>query len=100
MGYSRNFHTFLLTFCRIPVLKHVFQKILHARHEFSSMNKLTVLVILSICSVRAQQYGWVRATQLPHPLETVDFVDSLHGWTADVVTGFYYTRDGGSSWQP
>lgn len=60
-----------------------------------------ICALLFCCSfhLRAQTYGWVVAAKLPHPLTTLVFLDSLHGWTADNYTGFYYTTDGGANWQ-
>jgi len=63
------------------------------------MKKLIILILIPF-SLYAQQYGWVKVAQLTNPVEAVDFVDSLHGWLADNTTGFYYTRDGGTNWQP
>lgn len=54
--------------------------------------------------VRSQQYGWVRVAQLGNPqftaLQAVDFVDSLHGWTAEGASQMFRTTDGGNTWTP
>lgn len=68
-------------------------------YGFIMKKMILVAIILFTAIGNCQQYDWVKVAQLPHALTTVDFVDSLHGWTADNVTGFYYTRDGGLTWQ-
>lgn len=65
------------------------------------MKFLTGVLLLLANSAEAQQYGWVRVAQLGNQftsLNAVEFVDSLHGWTAEATDFIYKTTDGGSSW--
>jgi photosystem II stability/assembly factor-like uncharacterized protein len=67
------------------------------------MKKQIALVALLIsCSLaHAQQYGWVRVAQIGNQftvLRSVEFVDSLNGWTAEGGSTIYKTTDGGTTW--
>ena len=61
------------------------------------MLKRLMLLSLLAMPLYAQQYGWVKVAQLGG-LKTVDFVDSLHGWTCFGSSNMYRTTDGGSTW--
>lgn len=67
------------------------------------MRMLLILVWSAFLTAHAwaQQYGWVRVAQLGNQftdLQAVDFVDSLHGWTAYGSDSIYRTTDGGNTW--
>lgn len=67
------------------------------------MKKQIVLTVLLLsCSLaQAQQYGWVRVAQIGNQfttLRSVEFVDSLNGWTAEGGSTIYKTTDGGTTW--
>ncbi|MBS4028649.1 MAG: T9SS type A sorting domain-containing protein [Ignavibacteriales bacterium] len=49
----------------------------------------------------AQQYGWVKIATLGNQttgLSTVEFIDTLHGWTGNVFGHIAKTSDGGYNW--
>jgi photosystem II stability/assembly factor-like uncharacterized protein len=63
--------------------------------------KLILVLIVFTLPAYAQQHGWVRVAQLGNQftsLAAVEFVDSLHGWTAQGTSAFYRTTDGGNTW--
>lgn len=66
------------------------------------MIKALTFLLIAVCSLaRAQQYGWVRVAQLGNQFTTlnaVEFVDSLHGWTASGSSAAFRTTDGGTTW--
>jgi photosystem II stability/assembly factor-like uncharacterized protein len=62
------------------------------------MKMFVVLFFVSSAPLPAQNYGWVKVAKLGSALQTVEFVDSLHGWTAYGSDAIYRTTDGGSSW--
>ncbi|MDL1891288.1 T9SS type A sorting domain-containing protein [Sphingobacteriales bacterium CHB3] len=60
-----------------------------------------LLTIAFVLPTYAQQYGWVRVAQLGNQsttLQAVEFVDSLHGWTASGSSAGFRTTDGGNTW--
>jgi photosystem II stability/assembly factor-like uncharacterized protein len=64
------------------------------------MRKWTIIVLmLCFTAAHAQQYTWqVIARPTTLGLRTVEFVDSLNGWTAAVGSSIYKTTDGGNTW--
>lgn len=59
---------------------------------------IIALEFLGLLSVHAQQYGWREISRpTTNYLTTVEFVDSLHGWTAGRNT-ILRTTDGGITW--
>jgi photosystem II stability/assembly factor-like uncharacterized protein len=62
---------------------------------------LIVLTALAAHTLHAQQYGWVRVAQIGNQftsLRSVEFVDSLSGWTAEGGSTIYKTTDAGTTW--
>ena len=62
---------------------------------------IAILIFLLLSPLHAQQYGWVKVAQLQggrYDLQTVEFVDALHGWCAGIDTT-YRTIDGGNTWR-
>src|SRR5258708_31404296 len=67
----------------------------------ASIMKTSILFILFISQILpsyARQYRWVKSADLTGGLSTVDFVDSLHGWTAYSSDSIYRTTNGGAVW--
>lgn len=62
------------------------------------MEMLLLLFFVSSAPLTAQSYGWVKVANLGNALQAVEFVDSLHGWTAFGSNAIYRTIDGGSNW--
>ena len=64
------------------------------RHKLSF-----AFLVFPLFLAHAQQYGWVQVAQLDNrPLQAVEFVDSLRGWSAEGTDRMYKTTDGGSNW--
>ena len=61
-------------------------------------HKLLTITVLLFSQGFAQNYGWVKVATLGSSLQTVEFVDSLHGWAADGASQIYKTTDGGITW--
>ncbi len=64
----------------------------------SKMKMLAILFLVSTAPLAAQNYGWVKVMTMLHGLNTVEFVDSLHGWAASTSAEIYRTTDGGLTW--
>ncbi|MBS4028349.1 MAG: T9SS type A sorting domain-containing protein [Ignavibacteriales bacterium] len=68
------------------------------------MKKLFLLLTFFITHYTfliAQQYGWVKIATLGNQttgLSTVEFIDTLHGWTGNVFGHIAKTSDGGFNW--
>lgn len=59
---------------------------------------LVLLLLLIAFPIRAQTYGWKKVAQLGTGLQTLFFLDSIHGWAANGASEIYRTTDGGNSW--
>ncbi len=64
--------------------------------------RIKILCVLLFCSLQlfAQTYGWKKVAKFGNGLQTLFFVDSLHGWVASVTDAIYRTTDGGLTWVP
>ena len=57
-----------------------------------------IWLIVGSIPLLAQNQGWVKLATLATPLQAVEFVDSLHGWTASGSNAIYRTINGGTTW--
>ena len=62
------------------------------------LKMIGMIVLCYFLTSFAQNYGWVKMATLGSSLQTVEFIDSLHGWAADGATQIFRTTDGGITW--